>query len=386
MFLNNMSQFWKATSVIIGTAIGAGVFAIPYAISRVGFWPIGALYIFTLGLVVILTTLAYGEVVLRTKGRKQMTSYAEYYLGGWAKRLLTFSLGFGFYGALIAYTIGVGQFLSVLLSPYLGGTPVFWSLVFFVLAASAVFKGLKTVAFFEGLMVFFLLCLVALVVLLGLPMIDLSNLTSAWSGWTNLFLPYGVILFAFGAAAAVPDMMDLLKDQKRKLKKAIILGMLFPMIVYLVFAFVAVGVSGGATSQEAVIGLGQSLGPSILFLGALFGIITMSTSFLMLGLILKEVYWYDYKIPHFWSWFLVISVPLIIFLLKLISFVEVIGTAGAIMGGFEGIIILFMWEVARKKGERTPEYSLRVSWPVAALLFLVFALGIIYQVYYTFFS
>jgi len=39
-----MKDFWRSTALLMGTAIGAGMFAIPYAVSKIGLL-YGGLYI-----------------------------------------------------------------------------------------------------------------------------------------------------------------------------------------------------------------------------------------------------------------------------------------------------------------------------------------------------
>ncbi len=380
-----MRDFWKSTALLMGTSIGAGIFALPYAVSKIGM-VYGGLYIVALGLITLLITLMYGEVVLRTQKREQMTGYANLYLGPWGKRLTLLSLVFGMYGALIAYIIEVGVFLHALLGPLLGGTALIYSLLFFVLVAMALWKGLKTIAAIEGVLICFLVAVLAGIVALAVPVFSRANLVTPNFSLTDLFLPYGVILFAFGAAAIVPDMAHLLRagGKSRWLLRSITVGTLAVLVLYFVFTLAIVGVTGAHTTEGAIVGLGSVLGTGIMTLGALFGVLTMTTAFLTIGQVMTEVYWLDYGVPKFWAWWLTVAVPLVIFLLGWTNFVSIIGIAGAIMGGFQGILILFMWEKARAKGNRQPEYHIPLSWPAAALLFLIFSLGIIYQVWYTF--
>jgi amino acid permease len=375
------SKLFGATAILIGTIIGAGIFGIPYVVSKAGF-AVGVFYIFFLGLAVFITTLCYGEVILRTKEPYQMSGYAEKYLGTLGKRALSFSLIFGIYGALLAYMIGVGDFANALLSASLGGTPFLYTAIFFVLGSLIVFFGLKTVARFEKIMVLILILIVALIFVFGVANVRIENLTGFNAAY--LFLPYGVILFAFTGATAVVDMRKTLAGEEKKLKKAIFIGHLIPLIVYLIFAFIVCGVAGKETSPEAIIGLSKFLGPKIFSLGALLGILTMSTSFLTLGLALKEIFMVDYKINKTTSWVLACFVPFIIFLLGLTSFIKIIGIVGAVTGGINGIIILLMYLKAKEKGEQTPAFSVKLPKSIIYISYLIFGLGILYQVYYSF--
>ena len=194
-------------------------------------------------------------------------------------------------------------------------------------------------------------------------------------------LPYGVILFAFLGAAAIPELKEELNKHRKYMKRAIIIGGLIPLVLYALFSFVVVGVTGLNTSEIATIGLGENLGKLAILFGNLFAVFAMSTSFLVLGIALKEVYMYDYDINKNISWFLVCFVPLLIFILGIRSFISTIGYAGAIAGGLDGVLIVLMAWKAKKIGKRKPEYKIVNGRFLGFVLMLVFALGIIYQLF-----
>lgn len=379
--MSKQGSLFSAIAIMVGTAIGAGIFGIPYAISRVGFfW--GLIYFLVLGVFIIISTLCYSEVVLRTKKRMYFAGYAEKYLGKWGKVFGLIAMVVGIYSALVAYTIQVGHFLFLIFSPYFGGVEIVYSLIFFVVCSIVILFGLGLVAGVERVMVILLFIVMVAFFIFGLKQFEFPNLlTSTASGFKDFFLPYGVILFALGASSAVPEMEVLLKKNKKRLKKAIILGLTIPLIVYVVFAFIVVGVTGVNTTEGAVGGMGQSVGETILTIGAIFGILAMTTSFLSLGVILKDSYIFDFKVNKYIAWLLVIIVPLIIFLLNIVNFVEVLGIAGTIMGGLEGILIVAMFLKAKKMGtEKKPAYELKFPKVLLFSMVGIFIVGIIYQI------
>jgi amino acid permease len=362
--------------MFVGTAIGAGIFVIPYTFSQAGV-VLGLLYTFGLGFVVLITSLSYGEIVLRTRSPHQLAGYVEHYLGKRARWIATAALVFGIYGALIAYTIQVGNFLFVLLGPIIGGTALIYSLIFIAICGVALLIGLGMVVSVEKVMTFFLLATVGLVVAVSIR---------AWN-WTNLpmvnlqhwFLPYGVILFAFTASSAIPDMRTILGPQQRQLKRAIQYGMLIPFFVYLLFSLSVVFVSSHQTSLDAISGLEGALGGTIVSIGALFGVLAMTTSFLSLGLVLKEMYVYDFHWPKIVAGFTVLAIPLIIFLAQFATFISVISAVGVVMGGTEGILILLTHARAKKMGDRKPEYQLKIPNFGRWTLMTFFSIGILYE-------
>ena len=322
----------------------------------------------------IALNLYLGEICSRTKGRHQLVGYAERYLGSKGKKLMTVSVLVGVYGALIAYIIGVGASLNAIF----GINSAVASLAFFAVGATLVYLGLKTVSSWELLLGSAVLAIIVLIFFFSLGHFNTGNL--AGFDWRLLFLPYGVIFFAFIGTAAIPEMKGVLEHSKAKLKRAIIIGSAIPIVAYALFTVGVLAVTGINTTEIATIGLGKALGNYMVVAGNLFAIVAMSTSFLALGLALVWVYNYDYKMKKSLSWALTVFPPLAVALSGLAGFIQVIGVTGAIAGGIDGVLIVLMHRRAKKFGELQPAYVIRDRWFVSALLCLVFVGGIIYTV------
>jgi len=367
------NQTLRASALLIGTIIGAGIFALPYAIAKVGFIA-GLSYILFLGVVVLILNLMYGQIVLSTNGKHQLSGYAQKYLGNNGKIVAVISVLLGLYGGLLAYIVKVGQFLHELTGV---GSNLLWSLLFFSLMSLLVFIGLKIISRFVFLLSIILLIVILSVIILGIPHVQIGNLSTFDPAF--LFLPYGVILFALGGSSIIPEMGGIFDREKRaKLKKAIILGTVIPIALYALFSLMVVGVTGALTSDDAVTGL-QSALPLISRLGAVFGIISMSSCFLSLGTILKDTYQYDFGMKKIFAWILACFVPLTLFLLGLKEFVTVISVAGALMSGFEGVVIILTYYKSLKLRDKEPEYQIHFPKWGALILMSVFFLGILYQ-------
>ncbi len=364
----------RATALLTGTVIGAGVLGIPYAVSQGGFLT-GLLTIIIVGLAMLLLHLMYGEVTLRTTGNHQFPGYAEKYLGKWAKKLSIFSLFFGIYGALIAYLIGEGEALSAIF----GLNPLIFSLIFFVIVAVITYKGLNAISKSE---IYFLAVVLLLVVVISFITITSTKFNPSNLATFNIYnvlVPFGVILFAFRGFEAVPEMKEYLTKDRKKLKKAIILGSLIPLFAYIIFTFATLGITGGNTTEIVTLGLGNSLGSGMIILGSLFAIFAMLTSFLTLALAMKEIYMFDYNLNPKLSWALTVFIPLIIFLLGVKSFIKVVAITGSLVGGIEGILLILIYWKAKKHGNRIPEFKLRKNYIIGFLIILLFIIGIIYQ-------
>ena len=373
-------KFFHAVATLIGITIGAGILGIPFVVAQAGML-IGIINILVIGTAVLLVNLYFGEIVLRTKGKHQLTGYAKLYLGNNAKRIMTGTMTFLIYGAMTAYAIGIGEALE---SIYPAVSSFKFSLAFFAIGAAILYFGLRAVAESEFLLSSLIIGLIVIISLMAFfsGQFEAANLNVVNPG--NVLLPYGVILFAFLGSVAIPEMGEELGKKKKLLKKAIIVGSLVPIVAYALFATAVVGVTGWDTSQIATVALGEVLGRKILVFVNLFSVLAMATSFLAMGLALKEVYNYDYKLDKKLSWALTCSLPIAVFILGIKEFVHVIGFVGALSGGCMGIMVVLMHSRAKKLGKRKPEFVITGRKIVSVLLVAVFVAGILYEILHKF--
>jgi amino acid permease len=375
-----------AVTTLIGTIVGAGVLGIPYVVAKSGFL-YGAILIIALGLAFLILNLFVGEIVLRTKEQHQLTGYMEKYLGKWGKRFMAFSMIFGIYGALTAYLIGEGQTLKTILG---FGSPLIYSLIFFAIVAFIICKGVKATGKTELIIISLLIVVVFVIGLFSFKEINTFNFTSFNPAF--FFLPYGVILFAFMGSAAIPEVQEILEKEKHKMKKAIILGSIIPIILYFMFSAVVVGIVGlgnfellAPNERIATVALSMYSNSILGLFANIFAVLAMFTSFLTLGIALVEMYNYDFKISRKLSLALTLIIPLIIALSNLTTFIVVLGLAGVIAGGVDGILIVLAYWKVKRLGNRKPEFSLRVPKIIGLIIIFMFALGIIYQIWQNFF-
>jgi len=372
------NRFLSATAVLVGTMVGVGVFGIPFAFAKAGFW-VGFLFLIFIGFITLLMNLMYGEIVLRTHEEHQITGYTEKYLGFWFKRAIFFSMALGLYSALLAYIVIAGDFLNNIFSSVFYASPTTYSLVFFIVLSVLVITGIRRISWIE----LFLVCLFVVVILLifgvGFNKIDAVNFSGIQKEFW--FLPYGVLLFAFAGFSSIPIQRSILNGQENDLKKSIMLAVVLTGALYLLFAVTVVGISGSITSPDAISGLYEFLGGKIIFLGSLFGILAVSTSFLMLGSAFLDMFHLDYSVPRKLAWLLVLAPPLVLFLGGLRTFIDIISLAGSVAIGLEGIVLTFVYIKSKSKGDRVPEYSLELPKFFYYLLIFMFGAGIVYALF-----
>jgi len=318
----------------------------------------------------IFTNLTLGEITLRTKGNHQLTGYAEEYLGIWGKRTMFFAVIFGIYSALLAYLIGEGDSFAKLIP---GDTsPMFFAISFWIIMTLLLKRGLKGLKKIETFGVITIIIIVLGMFIKIIPSINLTNLTII--NTANFTLPFGVVLFALLGFTSIPELRKEIKGQEKLLKKAIILGSLIPIILYILFSSIFIGTLGTAITKIATL----SFGPIMIILG----IFTMLTSYFVLSYSLQATFKYDIKTPRSTNFILTSLVPLALYviltLLDLAEFILILSIGGVISGGTTGILILLMARKAKSKtrNKKQPEIKMPINLPIIIIFSLIFLLGI----------
>jgi len=362
-----LRTFIYPLAVLSGTIVGVGFFSLPYIASKVGLWVMLG-YFLILGSIVILIHLIFGELAVRTPDYKRLPGFAKIYLGNTGKAIAVISTILGAFGAILAYLIVGGEFLRGLLSPIFGGNSAFYTLFYFVAGAFLIYSGIKIIAKIELLsVILFFLALIA-IFFRGQHLLNIENLFLK-PNLAFLFLPYGPILFSLWGAALIPEVEEMLGARKDLLKKIIPLSIVIAIIIYLVFIYLVTGITGSQTTESALGGLRTFLGNGIVSIALIFGVLTTFTSFIALGLTLRNVFWYDLKINKNLAFIITCFIPLALFFSGIQSFIPVISVVGGIMLAVDGILILLMYQKIKRSFYIYP-------------LILIFFLGIIYEIIY----
>lgn len=360
-----------AISIIVGTCIGAGVLGIPYIAAQSGFFVTMA-YILVVGAIIFLVNMYLGEVSLRTKGHHQIVGYAEKYIGKKGLVLTQFAFIFGIYSAIIAYLFGVGESLSFLIIGNIDkALPL--AILFGIFMSVLLWRGFKSLKRFEELGVTAVLFLLIIIILMFIRDTNINNLMTF--NLSNIFLPFGVVLFSLLSFHAIPEVKIVLSKNRKLMKEALFFGTLIPIVFYILFTLVVVGFKGAMTPEIATF----ALGPIFVILG----IFTMFTSYLALGFALEENLKYDEKMKRKNAWIISSIIPiglyLIVKLFDYFSFTKILGIGGVVSGGIIGIAILWMNKVAKKKGDRKPEYSVPINWFIISVLCFIFIAGVVIE-------
>jgi hypothetical protein len=247
-----------------------------------------------------------------------------------------------------------------------------------------VLLGIKTISKVELTLNLLFISAIIGVFLLSLSKIDVGNFLTFNS--SEMFLPFGVIMFSFFGWSAIPCILGMLRtpEERSKIGKVIRTALIVCFSVYLIFMLTVVGVSGGATSSDAFTGLVPFLGKNIVFLGALFGLITCGTSFLVVASYFKDTLSFDFNIPLPLAFMIACGLPLLLVFSGILQFIEALGLIGSFMGMIEGVAIILIFKKIRKVGTRMPEYTLKVPTFVLWIISIILIGGAVSQLIYFF--
>lgn len=372
IFQKEQTTLYGIALIMSGT-IGAGVLGIPFVVSKVGIG-LGLLFIVCLGILMTGLNLLIGEVAMRTKQHFQLVGLARKYLGKPGEYLMGFIMYGTLFGVLLVYMIGVGDAMQAML----GWTSQGWSYIFFVIATFLVLGGMRTVKTAELFLQLVILFIVLVIAAFSFNHIELGNFE--YSNLAQFLLPYGVILFAYHGATTVPEAYSLFRRKKKAFQQAIIWAGFLNTLVYCLFALIVVGVTGSETTEIATIGLGEKIGPAALIMGSLFAVLAMATSFIITGVAIKDSLQWDLKMKSFTSTMLIVTIPLLLFVLGMNNFIAAIDLVGGVLISLEIFLLLLIYSRAKKMGDMPMgRYALKSSFTLMAFIALAVAIGMIYS-------
>ena len=378
--ISNLKKFLFSSAILAGTIIGAGIFSLPYVFAKTGFL-ISTVYLVLLAGIFILLYLMYADVILVTPGKHQFVGESRKYLGlsGYLIAILTAVLGM--FLVLTVYLILSSSFINLIFTQSVGSLTVL--IIFWVFGSLGILLGIRAIGFEEVLMAGGIVLIVAVLFFLGIGQFNWVTFTK-WQP-SYFFLPYGPLIFSLAGRVAIPELVRRLNKtppDHHLLKKSIITGVLLPAVIYLAFVLAVTGLSKGPTAitPDAVSGLINSLNREILVILGFLGIFTLLSSYIIIGLNIKEILIFDFKIAKGLAALIVILAPLLLYLVGLKNFLHLVSLIGGVFIALEAILIILMWRQSSKiRGtvlfRQLPKFLIY-------FLLIIFGLGIIYQIFY----
>ncbi|KIN12068.1 aromatic amino acid transport family protein [Vibrio mytili] len=290
------SKVFGSTLIIAGTTIGAGMLALPLASAGIGFSTSLAI-MFSLWALMAFTALLMLELHQYADSSATLHTLAKQILGKKGKWVASFAMLFLFYSLCAAYIAGGGaQFGDRLLEWFafdISGPTA--TIIFTLLVTLVVTIGTGTVDKVNRVLFAMKLAAMVAVLFFLAPNVTESYLLSMPIEQGLIVASIPVIFTSFGFHGSIPAIVNYLDGDTSSLRKAVIVGSTIPLVIYIFWQIVTLGVVSQNTLIEngglsALIGqLSQTVHQSNL--GSIVGVfadLALLTSFLGVSLGLFE--------------------------------------------------------------------------------------------------
>lgn len=362
---------------MIGIILGVGIFGVPYVFVEGGVWWGVAVTLFC-GLVILLTHLMFAEVLVHSEQRMRLVQMVGVYMGAKYRKIAMVADVFGVYGAMLAFMVAAERFAGFISGGRVSGNAFLIAVIIFGLMVMIAVRGRSVIAHWEVPLTIIMMVGIVVLLFLAVGRMRPTYITSFYPD--HAFAAYGVVLFALSGISGVPMILDVVKNRKIAVQ-SISLATLISIAVVIAFGVIIAGVSGRATTEEAITGMLFTIGPLEAAAWAVVGIIGVVTGFLVMAVYLRDVFLIDYQVPKAEAWALTLLPPLGFFLYGAWSLVAVIGITGAVFGGIDGMLIAACyWKL--KKRTRTPLLKVPIPAWAAPVMMVVYAGGIVVEVIY----
>ncbi len=343
---------WEAACIITGYGVGGGVMAMPYLAAKNGA---------VMALIILLASFAasyvlhimIAELSIKSGNSAQIIElFSKYHFQGKHKKLMTgiffVVMALVLFTNLAAYISGAAEIICEML----GLSMVLSRLLFYIIAASVVFFGLKVVGVSEKLAVGAIFAVIGVLAVFSL--FNVRNTVPMAVGTVNQGLAYfGMVMFAFSAFFSVPQAVKGLDGDISKVKKAVFLGLLNNLILMVVICFCAI-ISSTEITELAMIGWSRGIGAWAEIAGSVFTILAMLTTYWSISLALADIVDEQLHLDRRICWLIATVPSLVLTFLGLGGFMEFMRLAG----GLIAIMIAIGVVPAYRKCRREPGEAL----------------------------
>ncbi|HCG85196.1 MAG TPA: hypothetical protein DEW33_01625 [Lachnospiraceae bacterium] len=352
--MNSEAQLttFEAISMIVGNSIGTGIIAVPYLTVRNSMWDVVWMVAFAY-IVNVILHLIIAELSYNNGGVQLVKSFEGELFHGKMKKIFSWIM-FVVYG--LAIMVGVSGNIN-------GGAQIFvnwfglplWAaqLIYYLIAGSVVFMGMKAVGIAQKYSVALLLVIVT-VMTAGTFLHPRNTLYTAPFHINNLLALYSMVVFATSANQAVIQVVKGLNGDSKRIRKTIFTGFgLSSLFVLVVTLTVLLGTKGAVDKELAYMQLGESIGGWALILAGIFSLFALLTTFWSNTLALRDVVHEQVGTGNRVSW-LIATVPCILFAIFGVSSFIVLTRIMSGVVVLVSIMLVLTYGKSRKKVGSSP--------------------------------
>lgn len=344
--------FWEAAGILVGHGVGSGILSVPYLASRNSWydilWILALVYGINLALHLMIAELSY-----HNGGAQFIKCFETELFTGRLKKIATWA-AFSFLG--FSALVNVSGFIAgaaAVFASWFGIPTAAGMILFYLLAASVVYMGMKLVGICEKYSVFLMIGVMG-ILLAAVAGAEKAPLLVRETNLSNVLALYGMVSFSMSAVMSVPQVVKGLNGDRKQIRRAIAAGTGINGGLVLLITFLTLLGSGGVVTENgALVDLAANLGGWVSIVGYLFSLLALATSFwantLNLRDIVREQTGWNVRL----CWFLASFPCLVLALFGVESFVGFTRLAGVIQV-LTGVGIILAYHQARKRAGTSP--------------------------------
>ena len=330
--------FLESTSIIIGHGVGSGILSVPFLASRNNWHDI--IWIATLAYCMnLLLHFMIAELSLNNNGAQFIKCFENELFVGKLKMACTW-LAFGLLG--FSVVVNVSGFITgaaAVFSAWFHLPSVAGMLLFYVLAASVVYIGMKLVGICEKMAVISMFGVIG-ILFVATMLSETTELSTKFYSNNNMLALYSMIAFSLSAVMSVPQVVKGLEGDEKGIRKAIAAGTGLNMGLILLITFMTLLGCSNVTENGALVDLSGHLGGWVSIIGYVFSLLALATSFWANTLNLRDIVNEQTKWGEKISWLAATLPCLVIALVGVQSFVGFTRMASQVLTGV-GVIVAY---------------------------------------------
>ncbi|MEJ2762983.1 aromatic amino acid transport family protein [Photobacterium sp. MCCC 1A19761] len=350
--------------IIAGTALGAGMLAIPMVLAQFG-WLWGTLMMLFIWMGTTYAALLLLEASIKSGGGMGMNSIARKTLGKGGQFVTNGLLYALLVCLLMAYIIGAGDLVRKVLSGIgLELSMVQSQIAFTLLAGAVVAAGTAVIDKLNRVLFAVMVIMLAVTLMSLVPTLSLENLLVASSSDKVALVKTSSVLFtSFGFMVVIPSLVSYNQEAThRQLRNMVIFGSLIPLFSYLLWLYAAMGnltpaqMGTFANVSELIAALGTNHGTISAVLSVFTGL-ALLTSFLGVAMALFDQNVDTFQKNRAVTYVMTFIFPLMGALWAADQFLAVLGYAGIILV----FLAVFVPMAMTLKVRRAPALSINTS-------------------------
>ncbi|NGX26964.1 MAG: Tyrosine-specific transport protein [Chlamydiae bacterium] len=373
--------------LLAGSCIGAGMLGLPIMTGLSGFYP-SLIAFFCIWAFMTLTGLLLVEVNGCYSKRVNFITMVGRTLGKKGKFFCWILYLFLFYSLLLAYIAGIGSLVAKISGEYFGlGIPEWGGSLFFVILFGwIIYFGTRPVDLWNRVLMAGKITVFLALVFFGVRHVQSNLLERSAPEYALYALP--ILVISFGFHNMIPSLTDYLQNDLKRVRRSIILGGVFALVIYLIWQIIVLGIvpmggksgiiasykAGGEATQALVGFLGTSW---ISYFATFLAFFAILTSFLAQALSLSHFLADGLKVNwkrHEEAWLVVLTLlpPLFLAILYPNIFLHALNFAGGICAVvlFGIMPVLMVWK-GRYKREMETSYRVFGGKALLVTLFLI---------------